>query len=78
MKNKYWNLSLYRLLAIICAIQFHIFFILYSRDIPFETLLSAGVIGLTCLSGFLHSQKKIEDIKSFYLKRFWQIGRAHV
>ena len=67
-KQKFYNLSLYRLIATICVLQFHIFFILYNRAIPFETLLSKGVQGLTAMSGFLYSQKIIKDCKGFYLK----------
>lgn len=67
MKNRLNNLSFYRLIATLCVLQFHIFFILYNRDIPYETLLSKGVQGLTALSGFLYSQKFIENSKKFYL-----------
>lgn len=67
-KQKFYNLSLYRLIATICVLQFHVFFILYNRAIPFETLLSKGVQGLTAMSGFLYSQKIIKDCKGFYLK----------
>ena len=67
-RQKFYNLSLYRLIATICVLQFHVFFILYNRAIPFETLLSKGVQGLTAMSGFLYSQKLIKDCKSFYLK----------
>ena len=67
MKKKFTNLSIYRLIATICVLQFHLFFILYARDIPYETLLSKGVQGLTCLSGFLYSQKLITDNKKFLL-----------
>ena len=67
MKKRFTNLSIYRLIATICVLQFHIFFILYNRAIPYETLLSKGVQGLTCLSGFLYSQKVITDNKKFLL-----------
>ena len=67
MKKRFTNLSIYRLIATICVLQFHIFFILYARAIPYETLLSKGVQGLTCLSGFLYSQKVISDNKKFIL-----------
>lgn len=66
-KKRFDNLSIYRFIATICVLQFHIFFILYARDIPYETLLSKGVQGLTALSGFLYSQKLIKDLKGFYL-----------
>ena len=67
MKKRFTNLSIYRLIATICVLQFHVFFILYARAIPYETLLSKGVQGLTCLSGFLYSQKVIDDNKKFFL-----------
>ena len=67
MKKRFTNLSIYRLIATICVLQFHVFFILYARAIPYETLLSKGVQGLTCLSGFLYSQKVINDNKKFFL-----------
>ena len=67
MKKKFTNLSIYRLIATICVLQFHLFFILYNRAIPYEMLLSKGVQGLTCLSGFLYSQKVITDNKKFLL-----------
>ena len=67
MKKRLNNLSIYRLVATICILQFHLFFILYNRAIPYETLLSKGVQGLTALSGFLYSQKVIKDNKSFLL-----------
>ncbi len=66
MKKRLNNLSIYRLVATICILQFHLFFILYNRAIPYETLLSKGVQGLTALSGFLYSQKLITDYKKFY------------
>ena len=67
MKKRLNNLSIYRLVATICVLQFHVFFILYNRAILYETLLSKGVQGLTALSGFLYSQKLITDYKKFYL-----------
>ena len=67
MKKRFTNLSVYRLIATICVLQFHVFFILYARAIPYEMLLSKGVQGLTCLSGFLYSQKVISDNKKFFL-----------
>ena len=66
MKKRFTNLSIYRLIATICILQFHVFFILYARAIPYEMLLSKGVQGLTCLSGFLYSQKVISDNKKFF------------
>ena len=73
MKKRFTNLSIYRLIATICILQFHVFFILYARAIPYETLLSKGVQGLTCLSGFLYSQKVITDNKKFFLGNFKKI-----
>ena len=67
MKKRLNNLSIYRFIATICVLQFHLFYILYNRAIPYEMLLSKGVQGLTALSGFLYSQKIIKDFKKFYL-----------
>lgn len=66
MKKRLNNISIYRIVATICVLQFHIFYILYPRAIPYEMLLSKGVQGLTALSGFLYSQKLITDKKKFY------------
>lgn len=66
MKKRFNNISIYRIVATICVLQFHIFYILYPRAIPYEMLLSKGVQGLTALSGFLYSQKLITDKKKFY------------
>ncbi len=64
--KRFNNMSLYRLIATLCILQFHIFYILFARAIPYEMLLSKGVQGLTALSGFLYSQKLITDNKKFY------------
>lgn len=64
--KRFNNISIYRIIATICVLQFHIFYILYARAIPYEMLLSKGVQGLTALSGFLYSQKLITDKKKFY------------
>lgn len=68
--RRFNNISIYRIIATICVLQFHIFYILYARAIPYEMLLSKGVQGLTALSGFLYSQKLITDKKKFYLGNF--------
>ena len=68
MMKRYNNLSVYRIIATLCVLLFHVFFILLGREIDYESLLSKGVQGLTALSGFLYSQKAITDIKGFYLK----------
>ena len=73
MKKRLNNLSIYRLVATILVLQFHLFFILYSRAIPYEMLLSKGVQGLTALSGFLYSQKIIKDNKKFILTNLKKI-----
>ena len=73
MKKRLNNLSIYRLLATILVLQFHLFFILYARAIPYEMLLSKGVQGLTALSGFLYSQKVIKDNKKFILTNLKKI-----
>ena len=64
--KRFNNISVYRIVATICILQFHIFYILFPRAIPYEMLLSKGVQGLTALSGFLYSQKLITDKKKFY------------
>ena len=64
--KRFNNISIYRIVATICILQFHIFYILFPRAIPYEMLLSKGVQGLTALSGFLYSQKLITDKKKFY------------
>ena len=68
--KRFNNISIYRIIATICILQFHVFYILYPRAIPYEMLLSKGVQGLTALSGFLYSQKLIKDYKKFYLNNF--------
>ncbi|MCF0107923.1 MAG: hypothetical protein HUJ59_02825, partial [Bacilli bacterium] len=68
MKTKFWNLSIYRIIATIAVLMFHIFYLLVAKDIPYPMLLSKGVQGLTAMSGFLYSQKLIENKKDFYLK----------
>ena len=73
MTKRFNNLSVYRIIAAICILQFHIFYILYNRLIPYETLLSKAVQGLMALSGFLYATRQIDDVKSFYKKRFIRI-----
>ena len=68
--KRFNNISLYRIIATLCILQFHIFYILYPRAIPYEMLLSKGVQGLTALSGFLYSQKLITDYKKFFKNNF--------
>lgn len=65
--KRFNNLSIYRIIAALCVLQFHVFYLTYARAIPCEMLLSKGVQGLTALSGFLYSQKLIKDVKKFYL-----------
>ena len=67
MKKRFNNLSIYRIVITILVLQYHVFYILYARAIPIETLLSKGVQGLTCLSGLLYSTKIISNYKKFYL-----------
>ena len=67
MKKRFNNLSIYRIVITLLVLQYHVFYILYARAIPFETLLSKGVQGLTCLSGLLYSTKLITNYKKFYL-----------
>lgn len=68
-EKRYYNLSLYRLIATILVLQFHIFFICYPIDITDTIYLSKFLLGLTALSGLIFSQKKILSLKDFYLKR---------
>lgn len=68
-EKRYYSLSLYRLIATILVLQFHIFFICYPIDITNTIYLSKFLLGLTALSGFLFSIKKINSIKDFYLTR---------
>lgn len=68
-EKRYYNLSLYRLIATILVLQFHIFFICYPTDITSTIYLSKFLLGLTALSGLIFSQKKILSLKDFYLKR---------
>lgn len=68
-EKRYYNLSLYRLIATILVLQFHIFFICYPTDITNTIYLSKFLLGLTALSGLIFSQKKILSLKDFYLKR---------
>lgn len=70
MKVRYHSLSVYRIIATICILQFHIFFLIHNYDIPYEMLLSKGVQGLTALSGFLYASKKIKDDKEFIKNNF--------
>ena len=70
MHPRYINLSIYRIIAALCILQFHIFYIMLNRDIPFEILLSKGVQGLMALSGFLYSQRVIKNVKGFYKNNF--------
>ena len=55
MAKRFNNLSIYRIVAALAVLVFHIFYIMIPRAIPYETLLSKFVQGLTALSGFLYS-----------------------
>lgn len=67
MKRRFNNFSIYRIIATLLIIEFHISFILSPDAIPYETLLSKAVQGLTALSGFLYAKKELPDRKKFYL-----------
>ncbi len=69
MKTRYINLSIYRLLATILVLEFHIVFILSINDVGMSLILSKFLQGLTALSGFLMSRKIITSVKDFYLSR---------
>ena len=71
--KRFNNLSIYRIIGAICILQFHIFFIMFDRAIPYESLLSKAVQGFIVLSGFLYSQKEISNVKEFYLKSLKKI-----
>ena len=68
-EKRYYSLSLYRLIATILVLQFHIFFFCFPIDITNTIYLSKFLLGLTALSGFIFSSKKITSIKEFYLTR---------
>ena len=72
-KARYHNLSLYRLIASIAIIIYHIFYLIVPKNIPYEMLLSSGVQGLTLLSGMLYATKQIKDNKSFYKNNAFKI-----
>ncbi len=74
MKTKYYNLSIYRLLAIFLVLQFHILFIALPTDLGLWSLLSKFIQGLTALSGLLMSQKIIDDVKCFYWERLKRLS----
>ncbi len=73
MKQKYWNLSLYRLLACLVILTFHIFYIYINKQLSFEYLLSKPVQGLTALSGFLYAGRVITSKKKFYVNNIVKI-----
>lgn len=73
MKNKLNNISFYRLVATILILVYHFFFLLEPYAIPYITLLSKCVQGLTMLSGMLYANKVIKDIKGFYKKNIIKI-----
>ena len=74
MKRRFHNLSIYRIIATILIIQFHVFFLTNVNALNNEYLLSKFMQGLTALSGFLYSQKIISDYKGFYLTNFKKIA----
>ena len=73
MKKRYINLSIFRIIATLAIIQFHIFYIVYPFSIPKAYVLSKFLQGFMVLSGFLYSQKGITDIKGFYTKNLKKI-----
>lgn len=72
-KPKFWNLSIYRLIATLCVLAFHLVYLTQLKVDNWVYFLSKGVQGLTMLSAFLYSQKAIKDIKNFYLKNLIKI-----
>ena len=73
MKQKYWNLSTYRLIACLLILAFHIFYIFIDKQLSFEYLLSKPVQGLMALSGFLYAGRLIESKKKFYVNNIVKI-----
>lgn len=75
MIKRFHNISLYRLIATLLIVQFHIFYMMFTNyySHPNMELFSKAVQGLTALSGFLYSQKVISDLKGFYLKNIKKI-----
>ena len=71
--KRYINLSLFRIIAAFAIIQFHIFYILYPNMVDGAYLLSKFLQGFMTLSGFLYSQRVIENKKEFYKKNFKKI-----
>ena len=67
MSKRYNNLAIYRIIAALAIIEFHILFITADSAIPYETLLSKAVQGFTALSGLLYARKKIENPAPFIL-----------
>ena len=73
MRERHNNISVYRIIASIIILQFHVFFILYPDNIFGSVYLSKFVQGLTALSGLLLSQSAITSIGKFYWSRFKRI-----
>ena len=71
-KKKYNNLSCYRMIAAIAILIFHLYFCMSNNNMTIN-LLSKGVQGLTLLSGFLYSQRKIDSIRGFYKKNIMKL-----
>ena len=69
MNRRYYNLSIYRLLAIFLVLQFHILFIVLPTDLGSWSILSKFIQGLTALSGLLMARKVVDDVKEFYWSR---------
>jgi peptidoglycan/LPS O-acetylase OafA/YrhL len=67
MSKRFNNLAIYRVIAALAIIEFHILFITSDSAIPYETLLSKAVQGFTALSGLLYAGKRIENPRAFIL-----------
>lgn len=65
--KRYHSLSVYRIIAALLILEFHVLYFLIPHEIPYGTLFSKCVQGLTALSGFLYASKTITDVKKFYL-----------
>ena len=70
IKNKDFNLSFVRLVSFLMIISCHI---LQGLNNIFAFWLNVGVQIFLFISGYLYGSKKVDDYKSFYLKRLNKI-----
>lgn len=74
MKERYVNISLYRIIAVLLVVLFHIFFINSLEKTSSYIYLSKFVQGLSALSGFLLSQKIVKKVGKFYLSKLMRVA----